>query len=235
MTEPEEPIAFDFAQRLPGGFRFPARMTVLPLERGQVALVSPIPIDDALAREIAKLGEVQLLIAPNLMHHLYLGDASKRYPRARVLAPRGLRAKRRDLVIHGALEEEHRELATHAEVIAIQGAPSMDEFVFFHRASGTLVVTDLVFNVEQPEGWLAHMVLFLTGCHGRLAASRMWYSLVKDRGLARQSMERIMALPTRTLIMAHGVIVRSEARERLAASLQARFAGSARQALPAPG
>jgi hypothetical protein len=43
---------FDYDQVLRLGFRFPARMSVLPLGAGKLALVSPIPIDDALAAAI---------------------------------------------------------------------------------------------------------------------------------------------------------------------------------------
>ena len=95
---------FDYAQVLPLGLRFPARMTVLPLARGQLALVSPVPIDEASAAAIDALGQVEFLIAPNLLHHLYLGDAARRYPEARVLAPSALRKKRPELRIVQALD-----------------------------------------------------------------------------------------------------------------------------------
>ncbi|MFT3923852.1 MAG: DUF4336 domain-containing protein [Myxococcales bacterium] len=236
IREPSpEPVVFDFAQKLPGGFHFPARMTVLPLSAGKLALVSPIPIDDGMARAIAALGEVELLIAPNLMHHLYLADAMSRYPRARVVAPPGLASKRTDLRIDHTLDRELPELAAAVDVIRLEGAPRMDEFVFFHRQSSTLVVTDLVFNIERPRGLMAHIVLFAMGCHGRLAASRAWGSLVKDRELARQSVERIVALPTRVLVMAHGEVIARDAQERLAEALARRFGGRVRLALPAPG
>jgi hypothetical protein len=235
MAEINELPVFDFDQRLRGGMQFPARMSVLPLGERKLALVSPVPIDDGMAREIARFGEVAFLIAPNLLHHMYLADAIRRYPSARVLAPPGLSAKRAELSIHGTLDEPPPELTDFVDVLPIAGAPSMNEYVFFHRASATLVVTDLVFNIERPRGFFANLFLFLGGCHGRLAASRAWSMFVKDRELARASIERILSLPVRTLVMAHGVVVRSHARQRLAAALQARFMGRARLALPAAG
>ncbi|HEX6240133.1 MAG TPA: hypothetical protein VFZ61_04545, partial [Polyangiales bacterium] len=80
MATPNTLPNFEFHQRLPGNFQLPARMSVLPLRDGTLALVSPIPIDDALAAQLDRLGPVSLLIAPNLLHHLYLGAASQRYP-----------------------------------------------------------------------------------------------------------------------------------------------------------
>lgn len=216
------PISFEYEQaRSRLGFGLPARMTVLPLARGRVALVSPIPIDDALAARIATLGKVAYLIAPNLLHHLYLGAASARYPQARVLAPAGLRTKRPDLRIDGELGcAPPEELASAVELVPIEGAPSLGEVVLFHRTSRTLVVTDLVFNVLRPRGLLTHLVLLLVGCHGRFAQSRAFRALVKDRAATARSVAQLLALPFETLIVAHGDPVRDGARSKLAAALR---------------
>jgi hypothetical protein len=220
MLDPARLPTFDHPQTLPMGFRFPARMSVLPLASGKLALVSPIPIDDVLAREIAALGEVGFLIAPNLLHHLYLAAASARYPNARVLAPPGLRAKRPDLRIDGTLDAAlPDELTGSVDVLHIAGAPAFDEYVFFHRPSRTLVVTDLVFNL-QPDGLLAHLVLFVVGCHGKLAQSRVWRFGVKDRVAACESAQAVLGLPFDTLVMAHGEIVRADAPARLGQALR---------------
>lgn len=229
------PLTFDLDQTLPTGLRLPARMTALPLAEGGLALVSPIPIDASIASALSAVGEVRYLIAPNLLHHLYLADAIARYPRATVLAPRGLRRKRPDLRIDGDLEDGlPQDLAAEVEAIRIDGIPSLDEFVFFHRASRTLVVTDLVFHVERPQGFVTHLVLWLVGCHGRLGQSRALRLLTKDRAAAAASAERLLILPFETLVMAHGEIVRERAAERLAAALEPmRAAGAARPSLRA--
>ena len=212
---------FEHAQRLPGAFHFDTRMSVVALASGKLALISPIPIDDALAATLAGLGEVAFLIAPNLLHHLYLMDACKRYPNARVLAPPGLRAKRPELTLHATLDERlPEELSAAVDVVRIEGAPAADEFVLYHRESRTLIVTDLVFNVLRPRGLVANIVLFLERVRGRLAPSPAWRFMIKDRARARASVERVLALPFETLVMAHGEIVRDDARVRLAHALR---------------
>jgi hypothetical protein len=219
-----EPVIVDHAQvirGLPGGFHFPTRMTALPLGHGEIALVSPVPIDDAVARRIDALGKVTFLLAPNLHHDLYLAAASQRYPEAHVLLPAGLATKHSALPVAGTLDGElPAPLARAVEVIRIEGAPSVDEHVFFHRASGTLVVADLVFNLVQPRGFWANVVLWLVGCHGRLGQSRAWRLFVKDAGLMTQSVQRVLALPLRTLVMAHGDVVRTDAPAQLATALR---------------
>ena len=116
---------FDYDQVLPLGFRFPARMSVLSLEAGKLALVSPVPIDDALAKEIAALGRVEFLIAPNLLHHLYLEAAARRYPEARVIAPRRLGVKKPGLRIDVALDVAASDAGVSDAGAPDAGAPSL--------------------------------------------------------------------------------------------------------------
>jgi hypothetical protein len=211
---------FEHAQRLPGAFHLDTRMSAVLIAPGKLALISPIPIDDALAAQLATLGQVEILIAPNLLHHLYLADACRRYPRARVLGPPALRAKRPDLTLHATLDQRlPDELSAALDVVRIDGAPKADEFAFFHRASRTLIVTDLVFHVRRPRGFVANVVLLLEGVRGRLAPSPVWRFMIKDRARTRASVARLLELPFETLVMAHGEIVREQARARLAQAL----------------
>lgn len=223
---------FDFAQRLPGGIHMPARMTVLPLAQHKLALVSPVPISEPMAREIAALGEVSYLIAPNALHHLYMADAQKRYPTALTLAPHALRAKRPDLRIDHDLDAGLPEaLASSVSAVAVRGTRGIDELVFFHHAARTLVVTDLVFNLVHPKGFLANVLLFLTGVRGRLAQSRVWSLATTDKAALARSIEELLAFPFDNLVVAHGDVIYGDARARLTEALRHRL--PARQALPA--
>lgn len=89
----------DHPQRMPGGWRMDTRMSVLRLPDGALWLHSVVPIDDALAAQLDALGPVRHLVAPNLLHHLYLGPAQQRWPEAHTWAPPGLSDKRPELRI----------------------------------------------------------------------------------------------------------------------------------------
>ena len=221
MNQTSNVVVFDFDQKLPSGFRFPARMTLLPLGEDEVALVSPVPISDEMARRIAEHGEVRFLIAPNLLHYMYMADAQVRYPSAQVIAPRELAQKRPDLRIDHSLSASLPEaLARSVDAIPIEGMPSLGEVALFHRTSRTLVLTDLVFNVVHPRGVIAHLVLALVGCHGKLATSRaLRYGMTKDRARAAESARALLSLPIETLVMAHGDVVKHDAKAGLASAL----------------
>ncbi|MEO1482411.1 MAG: hypothetical protein AAFU77_09925 [Myxococcota bacterium] len=58
---------------LPGGIEVGATMTVVRLADRGLWIHSPIPLNQALVTELDALGEVRWIVAPNLLHHLFLG------------------------------------------------------------------------------------------------------------------------------------------------------------------
>ena len=79
------------------GFRYPTRMAVIRLASGDLVIWSPIALSPELRAELAELGEVVHLIAPNSLHHLFLGEWREAYPKASLYAAPGLKLRRADL------------------------------------------------------------------------------------------------------------------------------------------
>ncbi len=213
---------------------FGGRMTVLRASDGSLLLYSVIPIDDALAAELAALGEVRHLVGPSAMHHLFLAAASARYPDATVYAPRALAKKRRDLRVDVVLEDRAPAAWGDAiAMIAIAGAPRVDEVILFHRPSRTLVVCDLVFHVHAARGWISRLFFELIGAWQRVQQGPLW-RLGTDRAAAEASLEPMWAWDFARVIVAHGRILEGpDAKARLASGLRWMCPGHARQALPA--
>jgi hypothetical protein len=195
----------DAELRVQAGFHLPIRMTVLRLADGGLWLHSPIAIDDATAAELDALGPVRHIVAPSLLHHLFAGAACERWPAATLHAPASLAAKRPTLKIGRPLAEDTRW--PELDILAIAGAPKLDEHVFVHHPSGTLIVTDLLFNVHATPGLMSPLILRMVGAWKRLAQSRIWRSMVKDRAAARASVQRLLACEFSRLVPAHGVIL----------------------------
>jgi Domain of unknown function (DUF4336) len=204
--------------KMPLGVRFPIRMTVLRATDGSLALVSPIALDAATADALDALGEVRLIVAPNLLHHLFAGAAKQRWPRARLVGPEGLAKKRPDLVRDAALREG--ALLPGITAHAVQGAPNIDEYLVHHAPSRTLVATDLVFNVRSGVGFATWLLFTLVaGTFGRLAPSRIWRFAVKDRRAFRASLERVLQSDFDRLVVAHGDVVQAGAKGATRAAL----------------
>jgi type IV secretory pathway TrbD component len=159
---------------LPGGVCFRGRMTVVRLDDGGLLLHSPVPVDDALAAEIDALGTVAHLVGPNLFHHLHLRGAAARWPDARLWGAPGLPEKRGNLRFSGTVDAPDLPWRAALRPTVLQGCPRLNETVFLHAASGTLLCTDLVFHIQRWPNFATSLVLWMTGTRGRLAMSRSW-------------------------------------------------------------
>lgn len=194
----------------------PLRMTVIRID-DELWVHSPIALDDALAAEIDALGRVAWLVGPNAFHHLKLRPYHERWPDAELWCPPGLAAKRKDLPFRGQLCGEMPDAwRGHLEAVRLEGAPKLDEVVFFHAPSKSLVCTDLVFNIQDPKGWAVWPLLKMMGTYKRFAMSNFWKVLAKDRGKLREGIERVLAWDIERVIPAHGDIVEDDAGRRFA-------------------
>jgi hypothetical protein len=211
-------------QPLPGGVRLPLRMTVARLSDGTLWLHSPVPIDDALAAQLEALGPVGHIVAPSGLHHLHAGPAVARWPAARLWVAPALQQKRPDLTPATPLPPAGAPWPD-IEVLRIDGVPSFDEHVFFHRPSSSLLVTDLVFQVLRTSSWVTPWVLRLTGTWGRYAHSRLWGWSVKDKAAAARSAREVLAWPFTRVVMCHGDVLEDDAHHRTAEVLRPMLGG----------
>lgn len=209
--------------RLLPGAHLPLHMTIIRLDDGSLLLHSPTAIDDALAQELERLGPVNHLVAPNLLHHLHVAAAQRRYPQATLYAPDALPAKNAQVRLDVPLSRAAERLTPDLGCFPLRGAPQLDEWVFHHFPSHTLIVTDLVFHIHQPQGWLTPWVLRAAGTYRRLAVSRLVKRLVVDRRAFLQSLAPILDLDCQRLLMAHGDGVEQEAMALLRTAVQERF------------
>ena len=144
-------------------------------------------------------------MAPNLFHHTFLGATLARWPRASVYGPARLAAKRPELTALRALDDGTSPWPADLDVLPLRGASPADEIVLFHRASGALLCGDLLFHVTEPANLMTRLVLALMGTGGgRLAQSRMWRFIVRDRAAVRASLDQLLALPLQCVLPSHG-------------------------------
>ena len=199
------------------GMRLSSNMTVLRLGDGGLLLYSPIALTLERRAAVEALGLVSHLYAPNLFHHLRVGEWSAAFPAAQVHGPPGLAKKRPDLRIdrvHGATPA----LAEAVEELPIDGF-RLEERALLHRPSGTLVVADLVHNIGRPEQRWAQIYTRAMGFYDRVALSRAirWTGFT-DRAAARRSVDALLGRPFERLVVGHGAPISTGAREVLAAA-----------------
>ncbi len=192
------------------GFHFPTRMAVIRLKDGSLMIWSPVAPTAELRAEVAALGPVAHLVAPNSLHHLFLLNWLQAFPKARAHAAPGLAAKRRDIPFAGDLgDAPPPDWAGEVDQVVLRGNRITEEVVFLHRASGTVLVTDLVQHLPRGwfRGWRA-LVARLGGMTGPAPAVPHKFRLAfTDRAATRAAVEQILSWPAERLVIAHGETV----------------------------
>jgi glyoxylase-like metal-dependent hydrolase (beta-lactamase superfamily II) len=200
----------DHLASLPLGMRMPLCATIVRLADGGLWIHSPTPLSPELATAVEALGTVRDLVAPNRFHHLSAGAWAQRFPGARLWAAPGLPEKRRELSFAGVLGDgTTAPWANEIAALPLAGAPAMNEVVFFHPASRTLVCTDLLFNVRKPASAMTSFILTLVGTKGRFAMSRLWWRYARDRAALKASIEKMLEWDFGRVIPSHGEIYES--------------------------
>jgi Domain of unknown function (DUF4336) len=128
------------------GTWFPHVMTAVRLDAGGVLLHSPCFPSPGLFAEVAQIGDVSDVVAPNWFHDLYLQEYRRRYPRATFWAPEFLRKQKPgliDRVLDGSTVTPWFAEMPH---ITLSGLLTFGESPFFHRVTRTLIVADFLMN-----------------------------------------------------------------------------------------
>lgn len=195
-----------------GGMPFPTRMTIVRLHDSSLWCHSPIAPNEGLFAEIDALGPVRHLVSPNLLHYASIAAWKRHYPNATAWASPGVRERAAAQHIEVAFNADLVDAPPQAWVadldqVRFRGSRVIEEFVFFHRASATLVLADLIENFEREKltrgtRWLAWLggVLDPDG----KAPLDMRATFFGRKKLAREGFERIMAWRPRRVILAHG-------------------------------
>ena len=198
------------------GLEVGTRMTVMRLDDGSLLLHSPVELDLDLRHALDAIGQVRYAVAPNRVHHLYAGKVAEAYPEARLWIAPGLERKRPDLVFVAILDDEAPvEWRGQVDQTFFRGRPYENEVVFCHRASGTLIICDLAFNVGPNDAALTRFLMKLIRSYGRFGPSKLDPWLIRDRRAARQSLERILAWDFDRIVIAHGDVLERGGREAL--------------------
>jgi hypothetical protein len=200
-----------------GGLEIGARATLVRLRDGGLLVHSPVPLDAERRAAVTKLGPVRALVAPNLLHHLHLAAWAHAFPEARVFGAPGLAAKRPDLRVDETLGDAPPPLwAADLDQRLVGGMPRANEVVFLHRATRTLLLTDLAFHIRVSDHRPTRIAMRLNGAYGRFGPSRLLrWVVTRDRAALRESVDRILAWDFERVIVTHGEVLERGGRAAL--------------------
>lgn len=198
-----------------GPISLTTRMTVVRLRDGSLWIHSPISPTRELIEELRSTGSVRYVVAPNKSHHLYFLDFLNAFAAAEGFIAEGLESKRGDLVRFPRIP---REAPWSADLRGyfIEGLPILNETVWFHGDTGTLVLTDLLFCFSAANRGLAALVSKALGVRGKLGMSRTMKWAIKSKQDLAKSVEPLLSLPVQRVIVAHDQIIDEQPVAKLA-------------------
>lgn len=205
-----------------GQMPFPTRMTILRLPGGRLWVHSPTELTAGLKEELAVLGPVAWLIAPNRLHWTFLSAWQQAYPEARTFAAPGVekRAGEGGFRIDEMLGEAPPDAwAGVLHQLLLRGSFFWAEAVFFHRPTATLILTDLIENFE-PGHIESRPLAFLMRLGGVLdpegsTPRDMRLTFLGRRAALRRAVETMLAWEPKRVILAHGRCFEQNANEEL--------------------
>jgi hypothetical protein len=217
----EQPLKF-------WGIEVGTRMTLIRLANGELIVISPISVDRQTINQVNELGNVAVIIAPNLYHHLFVAEFKAIYPDAQIWAAPDLELKRPDLPIEKTLTDGSIGLDDEIEHLFFAGfnffdlpkISSLNEVVFFHRPSQTLILTDTAYHFDRSFPWLTQLSFRVLGGYQKLEPSLLEKLATRERVRVKNSIERVLNWDFLRVIMAHGRIVENDAKSKLKAGYE---------------
>jgi hypothetical protein len=154
---------------------------------------------------------VRAIVAPNLFHHLFLAESAAAFPAASIYGPEGLEEKIGEKLTGvriQSLNPLQLPWADELQCLLVGGCPSMNELVFLHASTRTLILTDLAFNVRHADSLITRLFLRINGALGKFGPSRLArIAFMKDHAEVRKGIEHILQWDFDRVIVSHGDVL----------------------------
>jgi hypothetical protein len=205
-----------------------SRMTIMGLPNRDLIVISPITPTPELTQSLDKVGKVRYVIAPNLYHHLFAQDFVDRYPEAEFWAVDGIKTKRPDLKPDRILTESTGQIGDDLlylnfpafRVLDLPGNMPFNEYLFLHRPSKTLIITDAAFHFGTESHGVIRFIAKVAGIYGKLQPTLFERLALRDRDSATATLRETLTWDFDRVIMAHGSIIHTTGKEQWRSSCE---------------
>jgi len=150
------------------------------------------------------LGEVRWIVVPNKFHHLEAPATAARYPNAVVVGPQSALPRNPQLRLGMGMDAPEYVRATpELSSIPLGGVPFLDETVFFHAASGSLIAADLLISACAHDHWTWRIAGRIWGRYEKVRTPPDVRMKTRASTALAQSIAQLGALPLERILVAH--------------------------------
>ena len=200
-----------------GGVRLRSKTTVVRLASGALWVHSPCPPTDRVCAALDALGEVRWIVVPNRFHHLQTPATAARYPNARVVGPEAVQSRNPQVrLAMGADDPAYVRSTPELTSIQLRGVPFLDETVFFHAASGSLIAADLLISCCARDHWTWRMTARIWGRYEQVKTPPDVRMHTRASTAVAESIAQMRALPIQQILVAHADPIADRPVQRLA-------------------
>lgn len=204
-------------------FAFPLKMlgadlrrnvTVVRLRSGKLLIHSTAPFSAADVATIRQLGEPGWLLDGVLRHDTFAHEGRDAFPGIPYLAPEGFAEQAG--VSTAPILPPPAEWEGELRALEIQGMPEMRDTVILHEPSGTLIITELLFNFgdDQPL-WTELLLRAAIGGEHHPGMSRPFKHAVKDEAAFMDSVRALLEWNFDRIIVGHGDVIERDGKAKL--------------------
>jgi hypothetical protein len=200
-----------------GGVRLRSRTTIVRLSSGALWVHSPCPPTDDVCAALDALGEVRWIVVPNRFHHLQTPATAARYPTAFVVGPKSAQSRNPHVSLTMGTDDPAYVRST-AELTPVQlrGGPFLDETVFFHAASGSLIAADLLLFASAHDHWTWRMAARIFGRYGKIRTPPDVRMHTRASAAVAESIAQMRTLPLQRILVAHADPITDRPAQQLA-------------------
>jgi len=192
-------------------------VTLIRLHTGELVIHSTAPFSTSDTSAVKALGRPAWLVEATLFHDTFAEEGRITFPSIPYLVPDGFRT------VNGgtsSLRNPPPAWSGELEVLPLEGMPQVREHVFLHRPTRTLIVADLVFNFGLfATPWTRFFFRWGAGIREVPGMSRLFRFSIRDRAAFAGSVRQMMGWDFDRLIVGHGDVIESGAKDELAAAL----------------
>ena len=203
------------------GIDFRRYVTLLRLADGRLVIHSTGPFTPEDVAAIRRFGKPSWLVEATLMHDTFARQARAAFPELPYLVPAGFAQIKGDPT--QPLLPPPADWTGELEVLKIEGLRRINEHAFFHRASRTLVLADLMFHFPaDSSGWPRFFAQRVMRLPRLLGISAFFRLMIRDKAAFASSMKTLLAWDFAQIVVGHGEPILRDAKSIFAQALRDR-------------
>ena len=178
---------------------------------GELLVFSPLKLSASTEAELKKLGSIAAFVLPNRVHDSSYDQYFTAFSNSRFLAGPASIADHPTWPLT-RIQAHLPELQGFSYEL-LQGMPRVQEHLFLHHASRTLIIADALFNLPISRIWWQRILMNIADMGGKPRPSRLFQSMIRSRTDFSTSLGKIFEWDFDRIIPGHGEIVEHDGKQ----------------------